>query len=190
VQVLEAQDSEECLTLVCEAAVPLSLWLSRHRPEAGSGAAAASDFVSSLTWGLHCLVTALLFLHGDAGVVHGAVNVDTVYVTPGGDWKLAGFDSAASTSGSDDFPPALWREVSWGGSGGGGEGGGAVIAAAMLTSALPAASWHTMDRVGTRESRSSSPGAVCGCLQPRLAIALAGACVTACVRACRRRRRP
>jgi len=111
VQVLEAQDTEDCLTLVCEAAVPLSLWLTRNRPDPAAGAAATTDFVASLTWGLHCLVSALSFLHADAGVVHGAVNVDTVFVTPGGDWKLCGFDSATTVGGSDDFPPPLWREV-------------------------------------------------------------------------------
>ncbi|CAN0460963.1 unnamed protein product, partial [Ectocarpus sp. 8 AP-2014] len=41
---------------------------------------------------MHCLCSALKFLHEDCKFYHNNISTDTVFVTSGGDWKLGGMD--------------------------------------------------------------------------------------------------
>lgn len=43
-------------------------------------------------WGLNSVLKALSFLHDNAGLVHGGVTPEAVFVTHSGDWKLGMFD--------------------------------------------------------------------------------------------------
>ena len=55
------------------------------------------------------LLDALAFLHG-TGLTHASVSPDSVVLTPGGQWKLSGFEfaeSAAGIGGADALPPGV-----------------------------------------------------------------------------------
>eukprot|EP00177_Eucheuma_denticulatum_P002229 GFKZ01003993.1.p1 GENE.GFKZ01003993.1~~GFKZ01003993.1.p1 ORF type:complete len:824 (+),score=132.96 GFKZ01003993.1:225-2696(+) len=45
----------------------------------------------TILWGLFTISRALGFLH-DSGLIHARLNPSAVFVTPSGDWKLAGFE--------------------------------------------------------------------------------------------------
>lgn len=51
----------------------------------------------TVLWGLYTTARALGFLH-DSRLIHGRLNPATVFVTPQGDWKLAGFECVTAHS--------------------------------------------------------------------------------------------
>eukprot|EP00428_Durinskia_dybowskii_P062733 CAMPEP_0170366082 /NCGR_PEP_ID=MMETSP0117_2-20130122/6235_1 /TAXON_ID=400756 /ORGANISM="Durinskia baltica, Strain CSIRO CS-38" /LENGTH=724 /DNA_ID=CAMNT_0010620661 /DNA_START=444 /DNA_END=2618 /DNA_ORIENTATION=- len=53
-------------------------------------------------WGFKCILLALKFLHENCATLHGNLGLHSIFVTPNGDWKLAGFELAGNmTVGSD-----------------------------------------------------------------------------------------
>ena len=52
------------------------------------------DFPDAVLWGLFQISSALSFLNHECGLVHGSLQQAAVMVTPGGDWKLSGFETA------------------------------------------------------------------------------------------------
>ena len=68
------------LIIVTEACVPFATWLSSHHPS-----------IEQIVWGLECVVRALSFLHTSAQMCHGALSLESLYVTPAGDVKLWNF---------------------------------------------------------------------------------------------------
>jgi SCY1-like protein 1 len=49
----------------------------------------------SILLGIHQITRALLFLNKEGNMIHGHVNMDTVYVNAAGDWQLGGFEFCA-----------------------------------------------------------------------------------------------
>ncbi|KAL9941029.1 hypothetical protein V8E36_000517 [Tilletia maclaganii] len=49
-----------------------------------------------VTWGLSKLTTAVKFINVDAQSAHGNIRVDSVFVTPAGEWRLGGFDTLSA----------------------------------------------------------------------------------------------
>ncbi|KAK0534147.1 Nuclear aminoacylation-dependent tRNA export pathway component [Tilletia horrida] len=45
-----------------------------------------------VTWGLSKLATAVKFINVDAQSAHGNIRIDSIFVTPAGEWRLGGFD--------------------------------------------------------------------------------------------------
>lgn len=74
------------LIIVTEKATPLDDWLENLNPHTPQANAAA------VSWGIYNIVDALGFLHAQAKLAHGMICPDAVFVTPGGDFKLGGFD--------------------------------------------------------------------------------------------------
>jgi SCY1-like protein 1 len=76
--------------LVTERAAPLAAACARDPSLLSDG---------PLSWGLLQACEALAFLHTDCGLVHGGIGADagSLWVTPGGDWRLGGFELAAAT---------------------------------------------------------------------------------------------
>ena len=74
------------LIIVTEEATPLDDWLESLDPTSPGANSAA------ISWGLYNIVEALVFLHTQAKLAHGMVCPQAIYVTPGGDFKLGGFD--------------------------------------------------------------------------------------------------
>lgn len=75
------QASDGTIYIATEPAVPLSHILSTSPPDP-----------DSILWGLFTIARALGFLH-DQGLIHARLNPSSVFVTPAGDWKLAGFET-------------------------------------------------------------------------------------------------
>ncbi|CAN0523568.1 unnamed protein product, partial [Ectocarpus sp. 12 AP-2014] len=50
---------------------------------------------------MHCLCSALKFLHEDCKFYHNNISTDTVFATSGGDWKLGGMDLLSPLGGKD-----------------------------------------------------------------------------------------
>eukprot|EP01028_Stygiella_incarcerata_P000773 TRINITY_DN1120_c0_g1_i3.p1 TRINITY_DN1120_c0_g1~~TRINITY_DN1120_c0_g1_i3.p1 ORF type:complete len:836 (+),score=245.77 TRINITY_DN1120_c0_g1_i3:549-3056(+) len=50
-----------------------------------------SKFIMTLQWGFHQIIKAISFLH-ERKLVHGNVNIDSIFVNRSGDWKLFGLD--------------------------------------------------------------------------------------------------
>eukprot|EP00574_Skeletonema_japonicum_P007417 CAMPEP_0201713734 /NCGR_PEP_ID=MMETSP0593-20130828/461_1 /ASSEMBLY_ACC=CAM_ASM_000672 /TAXON_ID=267983 /ORGANISM="Skeletonema japonicum, Strain CCMP2506" /LENGTH=796 /DNA_ID=CAMNT_0048202915 /DNA_START=12 /DNA_END=2402 /DNA_ORIENTATION=- len=83
---LENAASTGNLIIITEKATPLDDWLDNLNPHTPQANAAA------VSWGIYNIVEALSFLHTQAKLAHGMICPDAVFVTPGGDFKLGGFD--------------------------------------------------------------------------------------------------
>ncbi|TRZ08297.1 hypothetical protein HGM15179_018808, partial [Zosterops borbonicus] len=95
---LDSLETEQCLYLVTEAVTPLRRHLRLHPPSGDSGE-------QEVAWGLQRLLTALAFL-GVSGLVHHSLGLDSIFVDPGGEWKLGGLERvAAATEGTPTRPP-------------------------------------------------------------------------------------
>jgi len=97
---IDGGETDDMIMLATEHAVPLSLWLEQHRQDTNSsgtlsgfsGNGNSPSFEAQCMWGLYSLCSALAFLTSDCKCIHGGLTTDSVFVTKGGDWKLAGFD--------------------------------------------------------------------------------------------------
>ena len=119
---VDGGETDEALLMVTETATPLRAWLAASRPGPDAPPAATADFDAACVWGVYTLVTALNFL-ASIDVVHGAVSPDAVWVTRGGDWKLAGFELAFDASaggGASGFPDRGFIDADASSCGGGG----------------------------------------------------------------------
>ncbi|XP_066064458.1 LOW QUALITY PROTEIN: N-terminal kinase-like protein [Chamaea fasciata] len=96
---LDSLETEQCLYLVTEAVTPLRRHLRLHPPSGDSGE-------QEVAWGLQRLLTALAFL-GVSGLVHHSLGLDSIFVDPGGEWKLGGLERvAAASEGTPARPPS------------------------------------------------------------------------------------
>mmetsp|Transcript_3142 Transcript_3142/g.5521 ORF Transcript_3142/g.5521 Transcript_3142/m.5521 type:complete len:736 (-) Transcript_3142:274-2481(-) len=97
--VLKFMASEEAadgsIVLVTEPAIPLANLIRNRTLDA-----------SEIPWGFLCVARAICFLHSTQSI-HGRICDSTIYVTPGGDWKLAGFEIAAPVSGAAALQSAV-----------------------------------------------------------------------------------
>ena len=64
--------------------LPISFFISDHKEQ-------------YLAWGILQVFRGVAFLH-EANLVHGSLHSGSIFVTPGGDWKLFGFEQMKSTS--------------------------------------------------------------------------------------------
>lgn len=76
--------------IVTEEVVPLPVYI-RNMMSSPDVKANSSILLNSISWGLVTIIEALNFLHATAKLSHGRVCVDSIYVTPAGDFKLADF---------------------------------------------------------------------------------------------------
>lgn len=77
-------DAETCV--VTEAVVPLEMWL-KQLDEDGEP---KSKISASMSWGFSNVLEAVGFLNEDCKLCHGAISLESILVTKGGDWKLGG----------------------------------------------------------------------------------------------------
>ena len=75
----------------------LDNYLSLSQGRGGAATGNTSTNSQQISWGIYNLVEALVFLHNQAKLSHGNVCPDSIYVTPGGDFKLGGFDLVTPT---------------------------------------------------------------------------------------------
>ncbi|KAG9412567.1 hypothetical protein AC1031_015478 [Aphanomyces cochlioides] len=74
--------------IVTEEVVPLTSYLEEIRSRNGSR---SEEETLAVSWGLRAVLSALKFINMDCKMVHGRLNPESIFVTKGGDWKLAGF---------------------------------------------------------------------------------------------------
>jgi len=97
---IDGGETDDMIMVATEHAVPLSLWLDQHRQDTNttgtlssfSGIGNSPSFEAQCMWGLYSLCSALSFLTADCKCIHGGLTTDSVFVTRGGDWKVAGFE--------------------------------------------------------------------------------------------------
>jgi SCY1-like protein 1 len=80
--------------LVTERVTPLPQFLEELRRQCETPDA----FQQSVAWGLRSILLALQFLTVDCKLLHGRVSPHSVFVTKGGDWKLAGLELTGEVS--------------------------------------------------------------------------------------------
>ncbi|KAF0682357.1 Aste57867_25495 [Aphanomyces stellatus] len=74
--------------IVTEEVTTLRDFLDDIRARNGSTSEEESIAVS---WGLRAILSALKFINMDCKMIHGRIHPESIFVTKGGDWKLAGF---------------------------------------------------------------------------------------------------
>lgn len=77
---IDGVETDTRVIIGMEWAQPLSVYLGRSKDE------------NLIKYGLFKLASALKFTAEDAAIVHGNLNLDTVFVTRSGEWKLWGLD--------------------------------------------------------------------------------------------------
>jgi SCY1-like protein 1 len=81
-----AVESESTISFATEESFPLYEYVQRYGPLT----------TDTLCWGIYCLARALEFLHNDCKLAHGKISPASVFITPGGDWKLGAMETAVS----------------------------------------------------------------------------------------------
>ncbi|EME31758.1 uncharacterized protein Gasu_11330 [Galdieria sulphuraria] len=81
-----AVESENSISFATEEAFPFYEYIQRYGPMS----------IDTLCWGVFCLARALEFIHSDCKLVHGNISPASIFITPGGDWKLGSFEASVS----------------------------------------------------------------------------------------------
>lgn len=84
---IDGLELSDMLIVVTEEVIPLH----RFNEEVILTAEKSSTRNMIIAWGFHCLLKALEFVNSSCGLLHGSLSPDSILVTPGGDFKLAGF---------------------------------------------------------------------------------------------------
>ncbi|GAA6059537.1 hypothetical protein JCM10212_006035 [Sporobolomyces blumeae] len=102
---LDGSESDSAVWIITEPVRPLVLELeSASRGTASTPSSSASE--ESKIYGLLHVVTALTFLNRDGSSVHGGLRTESVWITPGGEWKLGGFEVCSRV---DEQDAAMWN---------------------------------------------------------------------------------
>ncbi|KAJ7287403.1 armadillo-type protein [Mycena rebaudengoi] len=83
---MEAVETETTIHIMTERVRPLQATLQSW---ASRGAQEREDW---LLWGLHRVSVALDFLNDSCASTHGNIRVNSIFISPSGEWKLGGFD--------------------------------------------------------------------------------------------------
>jgi SCY1-like protein 1 len=87
---LDGEETPDRLVVVTEAVRALSDTATASS-SASSTSSSSSASANQIAWGLYQVASALAFFN-DSSLVHGNVNVASIFVTLGGDWKVSGLD--------------------------------------------------------------------------------------------------
>ncbi|KAF7375945.1 Protein kinase domain-containing protein [Mycena sanguinolenta] len=83
---LDAVETETTIHIMTERVRPLQVVLQTW------GSRGAQEREDYLLWGLHRVSVALAFLNDSCASTHGNIRVNSVFISPSGEWKLGGFD--------------------------------------------------------------------------------------------------
>lgn len=81
-------DSDTEIFIVTDAVSTLESWLRDFDAKEGSS---EDKKKMAVGWGFHAILQALGFINEDCKLCHGNISLESIMVTRGGDWKLAGF---------------------------------------------------------------------------------------------------
>lgn len=96
-RVIDTIETDSNIYIVLEPVLPLSIYIARN----GNPSSEATLL------GLYVLSRALMHLHVDGKSVHGAVDIDLVFVGASGEWRLGGFELVTNTE--SDSEQAIYR---------------------------------------------------------------------------------
>jgi len=82
---LDGLDTASEVVVVTDRVDTLETWLKRQRD---SEPDVKTDM--AIAWGFYCLLQAVGFVNDDCKLGHGAISLESILVTKGGDWKLGG----------------------------------------------------------------------------------------------------
>lgn len=99
---LDGSESDSAVWIVTEPVRSLAGYLDAGTAARGEDAPLAEE---SKLYGLLHVASALAFLNRDGQSVHGGLRPTSVWVTPGGEWKLAGMEVCSRL---DDPDATLW----------------------------------------------------------------------------------
>jgi SCY1-like protein 1 len=77
--------------------------------EAGRGKGKNKSREEWTIWGLHRIAVALTFLNNAGGSTHGNLTIDSIFLSPSGEWRLGGFELLSSTK--DERPILFVSEL-------------------------------------------------------------------------------
>ncbi|KAG8864592.1 hypothetical protein FRB96_005096 [Tulasnella sp. 330] len=83
---IDVVESDTSIYIVTERVQPLGKALAAWQSKA------AKEKEEWLIWGLHRVTVALAFINDSCASTHGSVRVDSVFISPSGEWKLGGFE--------------------------------------------------------------------------------------------------
>ncbi|TKR69233.1 hypothetical protein L596_021417 [Steinernema carpocapsae] len=84
---LDSLESDSGVHLITEPCQPLCQYIT-------NATFSQTQLESFVSWGLYQLMNCLSFLHNDAKLSHNSLRT-SIFVTPAGDWKLAGFEKSS-----------------------------------------------------------------------------------------------
>ncbi|TCD64866.1 hypothetical protein EIP91_003532 [Steccherinum ochraceum] len=83
---LDAVETDSTIHIMTERVRPLAPAIQERASRS------AQDKKNWLLWGLHRITVALTFINDNAASTHGNVRIDSVFISPSGEWKLGGFE--------------------------------------------------------------------------------------------------
>jgi len=113
---VDGTELDDSIVMATEAAVPLSVWLKKRIEElnemrkssSSQGKSAALEayttgLFNEVIWGMRCITEALQFVHRTVKLNHGLVDMNAIFVTQMGDWKLGSLDLACDVTTDEHF---------------------------------------------------------------------------------------
>ncbi|THH30408.1 hypothetical protein EUX98_g3776 [Antrodiella citrinella] len=83
---LDAVETDSTICIMTERVRPLAPAIQERVSKT------AQEREDWLLWGLHRIAVALTFINDNCASTHGNVRVDSVFISPSGEWKLGGFE--------------------------------------------------------------------------------------------------
>ncbi|KAL4248157.1 Catalytically Inactive Kinase-Related Protein [Abortiporus biennis] len=87
---LDAVETDTTIHIMTESVRPLGPAIQENSSKS------AQEKEDWLLWGLHRISVALAFINDTVSSTHGNVRVDSVFISPSGEWKLGGFELLSS----------------------------------------------------------------------------------------------
>jgi SCY1-like protein 1 len=92
---LDGAELETDIVMATEEVMPLRDWLNTRVEKEHKD--------DQIAWGMHCICSALKFLHESCKQSHNSISLNSIFVTRGGDWKLGGMDVIGNADRGDMF---------------------------------------------------------------------------------------
>lgn len=107
IRYIDGSETDSAVYIVTEPVVPLSTRIGRDGEIKPTSASALDQGTGEewRIWGLSKMVNALAFINDSVGATHGNLRLSSVFVAPGGDWRLGGFELLSSEK---DPSPTLY----------------------------------------------------------------------------------
>ncbi|RKF83702.1 N-terminal kinase-like protein [Golovinomyces cichoracearum] len=81
IKLLDTLENDSHIHIVVEQVVPLSWYIKTK-----------TISIETIKWGLFSVAQTIKFINGDAVSIHGALKLDSVFISESGEWKVGGFE--------------------------------------------------------------------------------------------------